>query len=370
MTASGRPVRLLLAGDVMLGRGIDQILPHPVDPRIYEGYMTSAEGYVKLAERRNGPIPRAVDYGYVWGDLLAEDAYRRCDLRIINLETAITTAGKPEPKGINYRMHPANVPVLTAASVDACTLANNHLLDWGRPGLVETLATLQATGIASAGAGRTAEQAAAPAALKVAGGGRVLLLSFGDVTSGIPRHWAAGEDSSGINLLPRMVEETVASVRHQTAAIRKPGDILLVSIHWGSNWGLEIPEHQRRLAHDLIDMAGVDLIFGHSSHHAKGIEVHNGKLVLYGCGDLINDYEGIGGYEQYRGDLAQAYFVELNPENGTLAALEIKQYQRRKFRLDAANAESLDWLSTVLRSHTVEGSPRFVKTGGNSLRMV
>ncbi len=366
----GRPIRLFLAGDVMLGRGIDQILPHPLDPRIYEDYMTSAEGYVKLAENRNGPIPRAVDYGYVWGDLLAEDAYRQCDLRIINLETAITTAAQPEPKGINYRMHPANVPALTAASVDACTLANNHLLDWGRPGLVETLETLETAGIACAGAGRTAEQAAELAKLNVADGGRVLLLAFGDESSGIPRHWAATEDSAGINMLPRTIERTVESVRHRTAAIRKSGDILLISIHWGDNWGFEIPEGQRRLAHALIDAAGADVIFGHSSHHAKGVEVHNGKLVLYGCGDLINDYEGIGGHEQYRGDLAQAYFVDLNPDDGTLAALEIKQYQRRKFRLNASDEGALDWLSRALANDVVEGSPQFQKSDKHSLRMV
>jgi poly-gamma-glutamate synthesis protein (capsule biosynthesis protein) len=366
----GSPIRLFLAGDVMLGRGIDQILAHPVDPRIYEDYMTSAEAYVQLAEKQNGPIPRAVDYGYVWGDLLAEDAYRRCDLRIVNLETAITTADKPEPKGINYRMHPANVSALTAASVDACTLANNHSLDWGRPGLVETLETLEAAGIASAGAGRTAEQATELAKLNVAGGGRILLLAFGDDSSGIPPHWAATEDSAGINMLPRTVEHTVERVRHRTAAIRKPGDILLISIHWGDNWGFEIPENQRRLAHALIDAAGADVIFGHSSHHAKGVEVHNGKLVLYGCGDLINDYEGIGGHEQYRGDLAQAYFVDLNPDDGTLAALEIKQYQRRKFRLNASDEGALDWLSRALAHEVLEGAPQFQKSGQHSLRMV
>lgn len=129
--AEGDILRLFLAGDVMTGRGIDQILSHPVDPRLYESWVTSAEDYVRLAERRSGPIPRGVDDSYIWGDLLGELQRRRCDLRIINLETAITTAATPAPKGINYRMNPANVGVLTAARIDACTLANNHVLDWG-----------------------------------------------------------------------------------------------------------------------------------------------------------------------------------------------------------------------------------------------
>jgi poly-gamma-glutamate synthesis protein (capsule biosynthesis protein) len=66
------PTTLFLCGDVMLGRGIDQILPHPGDPRLYESYVKSAATYVELAERRNGPIPKPVDFEYVWGDVLAE----------------------------------------------------------------------------------------------------------------------------------------------------------------------------------------------------------------------------------------------------------------------------------------------------------
>ncbi|MBD3612322.1 MAG: CapA family protein, partial [Hydrogenovibrio crunogenus] len=221
-----------------------------------------------------------------------------------------------------------------------------------------------------AGAVRTAAQAAEPAELKVTGNGRVLLLAFGDETSGIPPRWAATEDSTGINMLPGTIEDAVSNVRHRIAAIRKPGDILLISIHWGGNWGPEIPERQRSLAHALIDAAGADVIYGHSSHHAKGIEVHNGKLILYGCGDLINDYEGIGSYEPYHGDLAQAYFVDLDPDDGTLTALEIRQYQRRRFRLSTSDAAALDWLSRVLVDDPTEDTPRFQKTGEHGLRMV
>ena len=132
-------VTLLLTGDVMTGRGTDQILMHPGDPRLHEGYATSALDYVALAERAHGPIPRQVPVNYIWGDALAEIDRRRPDLALINLETAITARGAPEPKGINYRMHPANTGVLAAARIGACTLANNHILDWGQQGLLDTL---------------------------------------------------------------------------------------------------------------------------------------------------------------------------------------------------------------------------------------
>ena len=164
----------------MTGRGIDQILPHPAPPVLFESYMRSALGYVELAERSSGPIPRPVDDAYIWGDALPELARIRPDLRIINLETAVTLSGDAEPgKGIHYRMHPANVGCLSAAAIDCCVLANNHVLDWGYSGLSETVDTLRRAGIATAGAGCDAAAAAAPAVLLAPGKGRVLVFACG-----------------------------------------------------------------------------------------------------------------------------------------------------------------------------------------------
>src|SRR6516164_7910981 len=127
-------IRLFLCGDVMTGRGIDQILPHPNAPALHEPSMLSARDYVRLAEAKNGPIARPVEFAYIWGDALAELERRHPDVRIINLETAITTSGAWIPKGINYRMHPDNTPCLTAAGINCCVLANNHTLDYGTLG--------------------------------------------------------------------------------------------------------------------------------------------------------------------------------------------------------------------------------------------
>src|SRR5512145_2882467 len=124
--SSGRSagVTLFLCGDVMTGRGVDQILPHPSKPRLFEPYVTSAVTYVELAERAVGPIPRPVGFDYVWGDALAELRRVRPDARIVNLETSVTRSNEAWPdKGIHYRMHPANVPCLTAAGIDCCALA-------------------------------------------------------------------------------------------------------------------------------------------------------------------------------------------------------------------------------------------------------
>ncbi|CAI8899137.1 hypothetical protein EMIT0P291_320013 [Pseudomonas sp. IT-P291] len=133
MAAVTDTLKLFLCGDIMTARGIDAVLPHPGDPRLYEAYVKNAGDYVRLAERVNGSIPRPVDFTYVWGVALDEFELRQPHARIINLETAVSRHGRPEPKGINYRMSPENFPLISAAGIDCCVLANNHVLDWGQP---------------------------------------------------------------------------------------------------------------------------------------------------------------------------------------------------------------------------------------------
>ncbi|GGG36140.1 hypothetical protein GCM10010964_25060 [Caldovatus sediminis] len=337
-------VTLALCGDVMLGRGIDQILPHPGDPALHEDYVRSALAYVALAERANGPIPRPVGFDYVWGD--ASEALRRADLRVVNLETSVTTSPDYEPKGINYRMHPRNVGCLQAAGIECCVLANNHVLDWGEAGLLETLETLARAGIRTAGAGRDLAEAAAPAALPLPapGGGRLLVFGFGSESSGIPRHWAAAPGRPGVHLLDDLSAATAGRLAERVRAAKRPGDIALASIHWGPNWGYEIPRAFRAFAHALIDRAGFDLVHGHSSHHPQGIEVHRNRLVLYGAGDFLNDYEGIEGREEFRGDLTALYLPRLDAASGELLALRLAPFRIARMRLNRPTEEERRWL--------------------------
>ena len=253
-------VTLFLCGDVMTGRGIDQILPHPGDARLYEPFVPSATVYVALADKAHGRIPRPVDFSYVWGDALAE-------------------------------------------------------LDRRRP---------------------------------VAGGGRVLVFAFGSATSGIPASWAATEQRPGINLLPDLSDRTIRDVARQIAAPRRADDIVVISIHWGTNWGYEIDDEYRAFAHGLIDRAGVDVVHGHSSHHAKAIEVYRDRLILYGCGDFLNDYEGITGHETFRDDLALMYFPTIDIARGTPSRLDMVPLRIRHMRLARASRTDADWLRAGL----------------------
>ena len=344
-------MRLFLCGDVMTGRGIDQALSHPVNPVLYEPHVRDAREYVHLAEYAHGPIAPPLSFDYIWGDALQKLEPAEVDFRIANLETAITSAETPWPgKGIHYRMHPRNVGCLSAGHISACALANNHVLDWHYDGLSETLQTLDAAGIAHSGAGSDAEEAMQPAVLGTVGKGRVLLFSFGSTTSGIPQDWKATSISPGVNLLDDLSEATAARVCDQMRAYQQPGDLIVASIHWGSNWGYEIPREQIVFAHRLI-VEGVATVHGHSSHHVKAIEVFGGRLILYGCGDFITDYEGISGYEIFRGDLALMYLLELDHDTGELTNARLVPVQMQRLRLKRASGSDAKWLCNLLNEH-------------------
>jgi poly-gamma-glutamate synthesis protein (capsule biosynthesis protein) len=362
-------MRLFLCGDVMTARGIDQILPHPGDPLLHEGYATSALDYVHLAEARNGPVPRPVGFDDVWGDALAEWARWRPDARIVNLETAITGDGVwQRSKGIHYRMHPANAGVLTAAKLDCCVLANNHVLDWGEAGLDETLATLQRAGIATAGAGRDLAAAAAPAVLATAAG-RVLVFAFGLGSSGIPPEWAAAPGRPGVHRLDDLSPATLRRIAALIAGFREPGDRVVASIHWGGNWGYAVPASHQIFARGLIDGCGVDVVHGHSSHHPLGIEVYRGRPILYGCGDFLNDYEGIAGYEAFRADLCLMYFLTLERADGALVRLDMIPLRMRRLRLERAATADAAWLATVLDRESARFGCRVTQAASGALEL-
>lgn len=369
MSANSSMARLFLAGDLMCARGIDQILPHPGDPRLYEDYVKDARDYVRLAERRNGAIPRPVAFTYVWGMVLEALRQRRPDVRLVNLETAVTGNGSPLAKGINYRMHPANMPVLDVAGIDCCVLANNHVLDWGEVGLVETLASLDAHGLRHVGAGLDRAAALAPAIVPLADGGRLLVFAFATGDCGVPPDWAASEQRPGVARLDDLSSRSVRHVAQHIGAFKQPGDRVLVSLHWGGNWGFAIAPEQQRFAHGLIDDAGVDLVHGHSSHHIKGLEVYRQRLIIYGCGDLLNDYEGIDGHDAYRGELGLLYFADLACD-GRLLALELLPSRQRQLRIQQAKDADRQWLQDTLQRESAQFACTVRPTGENSFALV
>ncbi len=342
-----RAIRLFLCGDLMTGRGIDQILHSPCDPRLHEGYAQSAMDYIGFAEAVSGPIPRNVSPSYIWGAALEQFDRARPDARIVNLETAITHSDDFVPKGINYRMSPANADCLDAARIDCCVLANNHVLDWGQAGLLDTLASLRKGASRRSGRAGLSPRRARPPCWTFPAKAAWPCSRSAAQRAACPAIGPQREPLQASVFCPISLVAVRSASWIRSGRAREQFDIAVVSLHWGSNWGYDIAEDQRAFAHSLIDNAGVSIVYGHSSHHPRGIEVYRGRLILYGCGDFLNDYEGIRGHEDYRGDLALMYFVDLMPD-GSLAGVELVPLRIRRFQLTDPTREETEWVQRTL----------------------
>jgi poly-gamma-glutamate synthesis protein (capsule biosynthesis protein) len=351
-------LRLALAGDVMLARGIDQIHRSSVDPELREPAVGDARDYVALAERATGEVPRDVPPHYVWGDLRNVLDEFAADAVVLNLETSFTTANNFDTtKGIHYRTHPDNAAVLTAIGKPVCSLANNHVLDLGEDGLRETLETLDRAELPRCGAGHDAEEALRPAVVRTraqtsergtSGTPAVAVVASCLGDAGVPPDWAAGEGHAGVFRLRALDDDAAGRIRATTARHRNAGQTVVVSVHWGGNWGYDVGMEKREFAHALIDSGAADVVYGHSSHHPRPLEIYRDAPIIYGCGDLINDYEGIGGHESYRPEITALYLITLDAVSRRLVDLRLAPFHLSRFRLHRARDEQAEWLADTL----------------------
>lgn len=248
-------VTLVFVGDVMLGRATNAVLT---------------------------VMPPA----YPWGDVLR--VFAQAQWRACNLECAISDRGAPwiaTPKALHFRSDAKNVAVLSAAGIDAVSLANNHALDYSEEALLDTLDILDAATIVHGGAGRDYAQATAPA-VKTVGGGSIGLIAFTDSQP----EWQAGGDDPGVFYVPIDPNDArAASLFEAVGRAKASVNLLVVSAHWGPNWGYRPPVGHVDFAHRLID-AGADVVFGHSAHVVRGVEFYRSRPIIYCAGDFIDDY--------------------------------------------------------------------------------
>jgi poly-gamma-glutamate synthesis protein (capsule biosynthesis protein) len=208
---------------------------------------------------------------------------------LVNLECALTVRDERGPKAspvFFFRAPPElGVAALRAARVSCVNLANNHVLDFGVAGLLETLAALDHAGIAHVGAG--ANLAAASAArLFSLGGLRLAVLGFTDNEPG----WAASRTGAGVHYVPLDPGDSAfTALLDRIAMAREQADLVVVSAHWGPNMR-ERPRAVARRAARLLVEAGAGVVHGHSAHVIQGVELIAGTPVLYDCGGLVDDY--------------------------------------------------------------------------------
>ena len=311
----------------MTGRAIDQLPPHPGDPTLRESFVTDARSYIALAEQTNGPIPAPIDFAWPWGEALTSSTSSRL-MSGAQSETSITAGSEFAPgKAVHYRMHPDNIGCLADPAGCLRTGQQSHPR-LRLSGADRHLRTLEDIGIQSAGAGLDAERAERPAVV-----GHVVVASCGMGSSGVPHAWAATGRRPGVAYVADLTDRSANTLAERVLAVKGAGDVAVVSVHWGSNWGYDVDNAQIQFAHRLID-AGIDVVHGHSSHHPRPIEVYRGRLIMYGCGDTIDDYEGIATYEAFRHDLRLLYFASINDQSG--AALRMVPMRMRRMRLERA----------------------------------
>ena len=221
---------------------------------------------------------------YPWGDTLP--LLRRADALVGNLEFVLADDGRPWPgKTFHFRADRRAVASLEAAGFALVSVANNHVLDFGTDAALESLATLAQRGIRFAGAGPNAEAARRPAVLH-RDDLTIAMLAFTDNEP----DWEAGPASPGVHHVPADLDDPrAAALLDAVAREQEVADLLIVSAHWGGNWGVDVPRSHRTFAHALVD-AGADVVFGHSPHIVRGVEVYRDRPILYGTGDFVDDY--------------------------------------------------------------------------------
>jgi poly-gamma-glutamate capsule biosynthesis protein CapA/YwtB (metallophosphatase superfamily) len=205
--------------------------------------------------------------------------FRKDDLTVANLETPVTIGGVGVlNKTYVYKSFPKALTALATAGIDAVNLANNHILDQGTGGLLDTLKYLDEKGIAHAGAGRNAKEAYAPHYFDRKGI-RIALLG---ATRVMPdANWNAGAKQPGVAGAYDSTD-IVKSIREA----RRQADLVIVIAHWGKERATTLEPHQTELSHAFID-AGADLVIGGHPHVLQGLEQYKGKWIAYSTGNFI-----------------------------------------------------------------------------------
>jgi poly-gamma-glutamate synthesis protein (capsule biosynthesis protein) len=296
-------MQILFAGDVMLGRLVNKVLAN-------------------------------AQFTYVWGDTI--DIIKRADFSLINLECPVSSKGKEWNKTFkvfHFRANLDAIQVLNSASIDYVSLANNHILDYDIEALLDTLDILDKNNISHSGAGRNLKEAMKPAIIEKKlklkpsnnhdsyynvhneevnnnGSKNTIRIGLISLTDNEPE-WEAKYDQAGINYIPTALDPDIYYYRLQNYIenAKKQSDLVIVSSHVGPHFRETPSMKYVNFAHKIIDF-GADIYWGHSNHMPQGIELYkhndNNKIILYDCGDFIDDYAIDS---NYRNDLSFIFLL-------------------------------------------------------------
>ncbi len=328
--APARPVTLVVGGDVTVGYHYEEYF----DDQVARG--KTREEMFAYGFREVRPI---VDSG---------------DLFVVNLECPYTDSTEKLPKNFNFRARPELVNVLTAGRVGVVSLANNHMMDYGAQGLLDTLTALEAARIPFFGAGRDLAEARRPALLTV-GGLRVAFLGYfflgtrnieprevyaTDTTPGVAGHF------SDVDAMERMLREDIASAKAQA-------DLVLPFFHWGIEGNTTPEPYQVRLAHAAID-AGAAGVLGSHPHVLQAMELYQGRPVLYSLGNFV--FGGNWNPRDKRSVLWRARFDSAGYVSSDVLPLRTDRYPEFPVQPVPVTGAEAEGVMTLLRTAS-QGTP-------------
>ncbi|MGQ0823804.1 MAG: CapA family protein [Actinomycetota bacterium] len=206
---------------------------------------------------------------------------RSADIAMVNLESAITERGAAEPKAFTFRAPARGLTAIASAGVDIVSMANNHGIDFGPEGLLDSLAAEQQHGLPIVGIGANAAEAYAPHIIEVNGQRIAILAATQVLDDHLIATWTATDTSPGI-ASAKEIDRLLAVVREA----RTTSDTVVVFLHWGTERETCPTDRQRELAWQLAD-AGADVIVGGHAHRVQGAGRLGGAFVAYGLGNFV-----------------------------------------------------------------------------------
>ena len=218
---------------------------------------------------------------YPWSSV--SNFLKEADISLVNLETSVSTRGSTKkPAGYGFRSNPKTLEGLKNAGIDLVSIANNHVLDFGKEAFYDTLKYLDEYKIGYVGGGENRTKAEEVAIIEKNG----IKFGFISYTSITPNNaWIASDNSQGIAVFKGDKDGYAHLVKNVKAAKNKC-DILIVILHWGVEYDKAPKKWQTDMAHALVD-SGADVIYGHHPHVLQGIEIYKGKPILYSTGNFV-----------------------------------------------------------------------------------
>ena len=294
-------------------------MPELTEPSKEEGIRLLFAGDLYLTELLQDKYRRTGIQAAATEELLA--FLQEGDLFILNQEFPFGTTGEAmEEKEYTFRVPPD----LVSVPVDLVTLANNHILDFGRGPLTETLKALEGAGIAHVGAGEDLDAAKALKTFEIQG----KTLGFLGASRVIPEgSWNASRYNSGV-----FTTYDATQLVEEIRKAKESCDFVAVLVHWGIERNTFPEDYQKTLACQYID-AGADVVIGSHPHVLQGIEYYQGKPIFYSLGNFIfsnGPYESIVVELELTGDETRVCVIPCASEGNQMGLLSDKQsyYQR------------------------------------------